>query len=151
MLERLTLYALMKFRKYGWCSGCSDKVEWAAPGGSSPADVALEAINRVLTGLRKYDPTRYRDFHDFLRSVVDSLAFHLVEKAVGRQTGRMPTKKEDETGELVEAEIVGPARSPCDICICRETIELVKAWYSLDDVIVRKRLIDLIRSVAGLR
>ena len=50
----------------------------------------------------------------------------------------------------VEPQEVVPDLVPKSHLARRETIELVKAWYSLDDVIMRKRLIDLIRSVASL-
>ena len=49
-----------------------------------------------------------------------------------------------------EPEEVVPDLVPKSHLARRETIELVKAWYSLEDVVMRKRLIDLIRSVAGL-
>ena len=132
LLERLTHYALSKFRKCGWCRSRGNTAEWAAPGGDSPADLAFEAINRVLTGQREYDPASNPDFHDFMKSVVDSLVSHLVEKAVGHQTDRMPVRTDRESGEFMEVEMTGPARDPCDICIGGETVDLVRGIVHAD-------------------
>ena len=126
LLERLTHYALGKFRKCGWWRGDLRKLEWAGPDGASPDDVALEAITSVIEGKRSYSPGKHGDFQNFLRSVVDSLVSHMVEKAKQRRTGRMPVTQDTDTGEYVEVETCSKESDPADVCMSREAIEVAK-------------------------
>ena len=124
--ERLTLHALCKFRKYGWKRGDPSKVEWAGPDGTSPKDLALTAITKVVEGKWTYDPQRHLDFLDFLRSRVDSLISHLAEKAKCRRTGRMPVTFDPETNDFVEVEIPGTGPDPAETCMNRDVINCIK-------------------------
>lgn len=132
LLERLTYYALGKFRKCGWRRGNPQKVEWAGPGGTGPGDVALEAITSVIEGKRTYNRGKHGDFGNFLRSVVDSLVSHMAEKAKQRRTGRMPVSQNADTGELVEVDLPGREPDPADVCVTRDTIEVAKKAVAAD-------------------
>lgn len=124
--DRLTVHALRKFRKYKWCRGRKDEVEWAAPGGYSPADIAMKAITKALSAERGYNADKYKDFHSYMRSIVDSLMSHLVEEAVSHKTDRMPVIKSEETGELVEFEPEAKDCDPGQIAVSKETVNLIK-------------------------
>ena len=126
LLERLTHYALGKYQKYGWRRGNPRKTEWAGPDGTGPEDIALEALTLVIEGKRQYDPNRHGEFIHFLRSVVDSLVSHLSEKANQRKTGRMPVAQSSDTGDMVEVDLPGKEPDPADVCISRNTIDVVK-------------------------
>ena len=132
LLERLTYYAVRKYRKSGWRRGDRRKFEWAGPDGASPQDVALEAITSVIERTRKYDPEVCPEFIDFLRSVVDSKISHMLEKAVRRRTGRMPVVHDPEAAEHVEADLPGKAPDPAGVCMNREVIERARAVLEMD-------------------
>lgn len=132
LLERLTHYALGKFRKCGWRRGDPSKVDWAGPGGTGPDDVALEALTSIIEGKRKYDPEKHGEFTNFLRSVVDSLVSHLAEKAKKHRTGRMPVAQSADTGELVEIALPGGDPDPAEVCATRDVIEVAKQVVAAD-------------------
>lgn len=126
LLERLTHHALWKYRRYGWNLGDRNRREWAGPDGTSPEDVALEAVSLVMSGQRKYNGTTQPDFTKYMRSVVDSLVSHLAEKATGRKTGRMPLRTDGDTGDMVEVEFQGADPDPADACIARDVMALTR-------------------------
>lgn len=130
LLERLTYYALSKFRKYGWRRGNPQKVEWAGPDGTSPEDLALAAVTSVVEGRRAYDSDTYPDFREFLRSVIDSQISHLAEKARSRRTDRIPIARDGETGELAEVDICGDEPDPADTCMNRELLDSVRGVFA---------------------
>ena len=132
LLERLTLQALWKYRKYGWTRRHQDKREWAGPDGTSPEDVALEAVSLVMSGQRKYNKKTHPDFTKYMRSVVDSLVSHLAEKATSRKTGRIPLRTDGDTGDMVEVEFQGTDLDPADVCIAREVMELTREVVLVD-------------------
>lgn len=132
LLERLAYHAARKFQKCGWRRGHRTKCEWAAPGGSSPQDVALEAIVSTISGDRTYNRDRYPDFAEFLRSVVDSMISHMVEKANLQRTGRIPVVRDAESQETVEVDLPGDAPDPSDVVVSREVIELARAAIEAD-------------------
>jgi DNA-directed RNA polymerase specialized sigma24 family protein len=126
LLERLTHRALKKYRRQGWRRGDNRRNEWGAPDGTSPEDVALEAISLVIDGQRKYDPLKQPDFTEFMRSVVDSLVYHMGNKARRRKTARTPIRRDAETGEMVEVEFQGNEPDPLDECLATDVMEQVR-------------------------
>lgn len=76
---RLTAYATWKARNLRWRTGLSD----ALAGGRTPEDLAAEAILKVLTGERGWDPQRGA-LLPYLEGVVDSLVSHLADSADNR-------------------------------------------------------------------
>jgi len=71
------------------------------PGGKSPADVALGAIEKVWTGIRSWDPDKYPNLLTHLMWIVDSDLQHLFSSSEHQKTGRMPEhgSAEDLEGE----------------------------------------------------
>ncbi len=132
LLERLTYRAVQKFRKYNWRRGDPKKFEWAGPDGTSPEDLALEAITSVIQGVRKYHAEKYQDFYGFLCSVVDSKVFHMAAKASRQPTQRMPVMTDAGSQELIEVELPGNDPDPADVCVNREVVELARAVVEAD-------------------
>jgi hypothetical protein len=76
---RLTAYASWKARNRQWRTGRSD----ALAGGRTPEDLAAEAVLKVLSGERAWDPTRGA-LLPYLEGVVDSLLSHLADSLDNR-------------------------------------------------------------------
>jgi len=90
IILNLTYYAVFRFERYGWKSNL--------PKGNSPADVALNAIGKVLNGTREWDPDKYPDLLTHLKWIVKSDVEHLSSSLEHKKTGRMPVViKEDGT------------------------------------------------------
>jgi len=96
IILHLTYYAAFRFDRYGWKSNL--------PKGNSPADVALNAIGKVLNGTREWDPDKYPDLLTHLKWIVKSDVEHLSSSLENKKTGRVPVViREDGTEvELVE-------------------------------------------------
>ncbi|OGP48363.1 MAG: hypothetical protein A3K30_06745 [Deltaproteobacteria bacterium RBG_13_51_10] len=58
--------------------------------GKSPADIALGAIEKVLTGTRSWSPDKYPNLLAHLMWVADSDLQHLFSSAEHKKSGRMP-------------------------------------------------------------
>jgi RNA polymerase sigma factor (sigma-70 family) len=54
------------------------------PGGIEPEDIVMEAIEKVYTGVRKWDPDKDHDLHLFLKSVVKSILSNKLNLADNR-------------------------------------------------------------------
>ncbi|MDX2170059.1 MAG: hypothetical protein SF182_23515 [Deltaproteobacteria bacterium] len=76
---RLTAYATWKARNRQWRTGRSD----ALAGGRTPEDLAAEAVLKVLSGERAWDPARGA-LLPYLEGVVDSLLSHLADSLDNR-------------------------------------------------------------------
>ncbi len=76
---RLTAYATWKARNRQWRTGRSD----ALAGGRTPEDLAAEAVLKVLSGERAWDPRR-GPLQPYLEGVVDSLLSHLADSLDNR-------------------------------------------------------------------
>ena len=87
---RLTAYASWKARNLRWRTGRVDDLA----GGKTPEDLAAEAILKVLTGERAWDPARGA-LLPYLEGVVDSLMSHLAASP----DNRMQEKWSDTHGE----------------------------------------------------
>ena len=70
------------------------------PRGYDPGDLALEAISRVLTGRRAWDPEAQPDFLAYLKGVVDSLLSHLLDSEEQKRMAR-PTGEDEEGDDLL--------------------------------------------------
>ena len=94
IILKLTHYALQRARVYAWKSGKSDQLL----GGKNPEDIACEAIEKVLSGIRNWDPDKYPNLLTHLKWVVKSDMEHLASSMEHRTTGRMPELGEGEEG-----------------------------------------------------
>jgi hypothetical protein len=100
--ERITLllvdYALFKVRRLKWRTGDQESL----PEGKTAEDLAYEAIEKVLSGARKWDPATCPELVGYLKGVVDSLVSHLVISEEHRRVRRMPqTEEGQEVEELL--------------------------------------------------
>lgn len=95
---RLTAYALFKVRRLKWRTGDRESL----PEGKTAEDLTYEAIEKVLSGERQWDPAACPDLLGYLRGVVDSLVSHLVISEEHRRVRRMPqTEEGQEVEELL--------------------------------------------------
>ena len=94
IILKLTHYALQRARVYSWKSGKSDQLL----GGKTPEDIACEAIEKVLSGTRDWDPDKYPNLLTHLQWVVKSDMEHLASSMEHQATGRLPEPGEGEEG-----------------------------------------------------
>ena len=118
IILKLTHYALQRARVYAWKSGKSDQLL----GGKTPEDIAFEAIEKVLSGIRDWDPDRYPNLLTHLKWVVKSDMEHLASSMEHQATGRMPEPEEGEKGYEAIADPSSP--TPEDELITREKEDL---------------------------
>ncbi len=78
-------YAIYKAKRLYWKSGYRD-----LPQGKTPEDVAYEAIEKTLSGERNWNPDKNPDILSFLKSVVDSLIYHLVQSTNHKVVDPLP-------------------------------------------------------------
>jgi hypothetical protein len=118
IILKLTHYALQRARVYSWKSGKSDQLL----GGKTPEDIAFEAIEKVLSGTRDWDPDKYPNLLTHLQWVVKSDMEHLASSMEHQATGRMPEPGEGEEGYET---IPGPSSpTPEEELIAREKEDL---------------------------
>ena len=87
VIFRLTYYAVIRFRRYGWQSNL--------PKGNSPEDIALNAVEKVWDGTRDWDPDKYPDLLKHLKWIVKSDIEHLFSSLEHKTTGRMTVLVKD--------------------------------------------------------
>lgn len=110
IIDKLTLYAVWRARRYPWRSGTYRRL----PGGQTPEDIAFEAIAKVWQGERSWDPEKYPDLLTHLRWIVKSDLGHLFAS-----TQHLKTKRLSETCGGPEE---GNAAHPTDIWASSEAI-----------------------------
>ena len=95
LTERLTLYASCKVIKRYW-RGLRVKKGQSFMGFDA-ADIAANAIVRVIVGKRKWNVEAYPNFSRFLESVVDSIISALVRSPENRRVRRLEPVEDDES------------------------------------------------------
>ena len=70
---RLTLHAAARVKRWRWRTGNHQDLA----DGLEPGDIACQAIARLLTGQRAWDPERHPDLFEYLKGVVNSLVSNL--------------------------------------------------------------------------
>ncbi len=88
---RLTRYAYWEASKYIWKSGNRNHL----PGGNTPEDIALGAIEKVWSGVRDWNPEKYPNLLKHLTKVVDSDLNHLFRSMEHWKSERMPDRSDD--------------------------------------------------------
>src|SRR5215475_6545333 len=73
MILELGCYALRVRNEYRWRTRDRE----ALPKGETVKSVVSLAVEKVLTGERKWNPAQQPDFMKFMRDVIDSLIYHL--------------------------------------------------------------------------
>jgi hypothetical protein len=104
IILKLTHYALQRARVYSWRSGKSDQLL----GGKTPEDIACEAIEKVLSGTRDWDPDKYPSLLTHLQWVVKSDMEHLASSMEHQATGRMPKPGEGEEETIPDTSLQTP-------------------------------------------
>lgn len=94
LLKRLTHYALIKMRRLTWRGAYLAK-GGAVPGGHEAKDFALDAINKLLDGIRNWNKAAYPTLEGFLRSTIDSDISHLVQSDDNSKHRRILRRGED--------------------------------------------------------
>jgi len=112
IILKLTHYALHRARLYSWKSGKSDHLL----GGKTPEDIACEAIEKVLSGKRDWDPDKYPNLLTHLQWVVKSDMEHLASSMEHQATGRMPEPEEEGYETIPDPS----SRTPEEVLISRE-------------------------------
>lgn len=82
----LVNYSLWQARRYKWRSGNATQL----PEGKTPADIAFDAIKKVWSKTRDWDPDRYPNLLSHLKWIVKSDMQHLFLSKEHQITSRMP-------------------------------------------------------------
>jgi hypothetical protein len=122
IILKLTYYAIQRAKIYKWISGEFDRLL----GGKTPEDIACEAIEKVLSGTRAWDPDKYPNLLTHLKWIVKSDMDHLASSLEHQTTGRMPLPVHDEEGPVDYYKIIPDQSSPTpeEVLITREKKEL---------------------------
>lgn len=105
MISELGRYALSVSNKLHWRTGNPDML----PGGETYDSIVSRAIEKVLTGKRRWDPQQDPDLKRYLMDVIDSLLNHLATGKENTLLTRMP-RSGSEAGAAWEAGT--PTRQP---------------------------------------
>ena len=88
---RLTRYAYWKASNYTWKSGDPNQL----PGGKTPEDIALGAIEKVWSSVRDWNPDKYPNLLKHLMKIIDSDLNHLFMSMGHWKSERIPDKSDD--------------------------------------------------------
>jgi hypothetical protein len=108
IILELTRYAIWQARKHTWSSGDPSIL----PKGNTPQDMALNAIKKVWSGQREWDPKKYPDLLLHLKWVVKSDINHLSESLEHEKVSRLHVFQSDETLDSDHNEISPKSLSP---------------------------------------
>lgn len=99
-IPRLVTYASKKSKRLFWRAIYGGHL----PEGKEVADVVQQAIEKVLSGQRNWDPAVYPDLFEYLKSVLDSDLNHLADCEDNKLTRAEPkiTSRKDSDGEAKE-------------------------------------------------
>lgn len=86
----VTDYAIIRVQRLRWKTASYKDL----PQGMTPADLAYEAIKKVIGGERPWDPEQHPDLLRYLKAIVDSLVSHLVESEDHERLQRLPQTQE---------------------------------------------------------
>lgn len=93
IIIKLTHYSHWRSFRYKWRTGNPSQL----PAGMTPEDIALNAISKVLTGTRAWDPDKYPDLLAHLKWIVKSDMNHLFT-SMGHMTSDRIDESEDQDG-----------------------------------------------------
>ena len=108
IIIKLTRYANWHASWYKWKIGNPGQL----PGGMTPQDIALNAIKKVWSKTRAWDPEKYPDLLVHLQWIVDSDISHLFESKVHTATDRIFESEEEESAELTYNNIIHSSSAP---------------------------------------
>lgn len=149
-LTRLRRYAKDRAARLTW----SGFRRGPLPGGRQSEDVVGTAIEKVLTGVREWDPAQHPDLDLFLESVVDSEISHLVEGWDHRHirpVAALPRDPDREEEEDAVAAAPSAAPGPAEGLLQREREREGDDFYrsfhaTLTDDSVLQRIVECIEA-----
>jgi len=118
IILKLTYYALQRSKIYTWKSGKADQLL----GGKTPEDIACEAIEKVLSGTRDWNPDKYPNLLTHLQWVVKSDMEHLASSMEHQTTVRIyeHVDGEEGPGDYYETIPDSSLPTPEEVLITRE-------------------------------
>lgn len=136
--EQLVLYLVTQFWKRGWGSR---QRGWAGPGGIGPEDVAQETIRCVIEGRRRYNPSAYEDFLDFLKHAGNSIMSHLARQGKGTKVFSLSGTPCEDDATTSHFEQAGTERDPEEECMSSEGCNRIKTTvlthFADDPLVIR--------------
>jgi hypothetical protein len=131
---RLTHYAFWKACRYTWKSGSPDQL----PGGRTPKDMALDAIEKVWTGVREWDPDKYPNLYTHLKWIIDSDIDHLFKSKEHDKSQRVPEAEFDRASETPnpEEQLIAKENMALEEEIRDEIYKMVEADEDLETLIL---------------
>jgi hypothetical protein len=128
---RLTHYAVGKACRYTWKSG-------SLPGGKTPQDMALDAIEKVWMGVREWNPNKYPNLYTHLKWIVDSDIDHLSKSMEHDKSRRMPETTFDQASETPnpEEQLIAKENKAFEDEIREEVYEMVEGDEDLETLML---------------
>ena len=119
IIVQLTRYASWHASWYKWKAGNSGEL----PGGLTPEDIALEAIEKVWSRTRAWDPEKYPELLIHLQWIVDSDLNHLFNSKEHLTTNRIFESEDEESAELTYNNLMHSSSAPLNAGIHHKTPE----------------------------
>ena len=119
IIMKLTRYAFWHASWYKWKTGNPGEL----PGGMTPEDIALEAIEKTWSRTRAWDPKKYPDLLIHLKWIVDSDLSHLFDSKEHLTTTRIIESEEEESPELTYNNIMHCSSAPLNEAFHNKTPE----------------------------
>ncbi len=141
IILRLARYAIWRASRYTWRSRKSDQLL----GGKTPADIACEAIKKVWSGTRDWDPEKYPDLLKHLMWIVDSDMEHLYSSMEHKRTGSLPKPKFDDNSPADFSEIPSDPSSPIHTHFPTPEEDLVNREEKDLEEKLKRKLYDLVK------
>lgn len=97
IIIKLTRYAYWRAARYKWRTGNPGQL----PGGMTPQDIALNAIEKVWNRTRSWDPGKYPDLLVHLKWIVDSDTGHLAQSMEHTINQRITNSDDGKAGDPI--------------------------------------------------
>lgn len=114
IIVRLTRFTIWRASQYKWKTGNPNQL----PKGLTPNDIALNAVEKIFNGSRKWEPDRYPDLLLHLEWIVKSDISHLHES----MEHRMCRKTTDSASDKIDDSAPNPS-SPLSSSLITQTPE----------------------------
>jgi hypothetical protein len=115
IIVQLTRYASWHASWYKWKTGGHGQL----PGGMTPEDIAKDAIKKVWSGTRSWDPEKYPDLLIHLQWIVDSDLNHLFNSKEHLINNKIIESDEEESKELTYNNIIHSSSSFNEAIHCK--------------------------------
>ncbi|MBW1697569.1 MAG: hypothetical protein JRH18_23945 [Deltaproteobacteria bacterium] len=135
IILKLTRYALWKASRYTWRSGNPRQLI----GGKTPEDIALEAVEKVWSGVRAWNPDKHPDLLRHLMGIVDSDLNHLIHSLEFKKTYNIPDSaiidEADKKGNA-EEEMISRESAEYEEQVKTKFYEMVKGDEDLEMLLI---------------